>query len=377
MKRQLVAIAASASLIGGCAGLPDVKVGHYLPQGALSASVVRTIGCATRPNVQTGQSEKKLFAAATATMKMSYERDPNGYRSTSIKQFGSGGKSATLGFTYYDDGRLKGMNSTSTGSGQEITEAAVKLTGIVLGIAGVGLAAADSPACLLVAEQSAKDAPLTLSYTFSEAFTDPAWASGTARELQFKPSQSNPNFSLDINPALPTLCAVVGPVTKLEALVQPVEGNADAATSISLRQPAAVAVQIVQENGDAFLKRRHNMADISPTHPCGDNPEVLTAGVVLVPQLGNAYYLPIPKGAFFGSTAFEMSLAESGSLTGVKYGNTGGGAAALSAGSAVAGMFTPDDAATRAGKKKSDADLIYQQQRLVSCQMTPATCPKE
>lgn len=376
MNRSIYAIVACASLLGGCAKLPDVKIGHYLPQGVFSASVVRTVGCATRQN-RAGPPEKKLFAAATASMKMAFSRDPDGYKSISIKQFGSDGKSATLGFTYYDDGRLKGMNSTVTGNGQEIVEAAVKLVGIVLGITGPGVSSDDTPACLLIAEQAPKDFIITMTYSLSEPFDPAIWTQGKAQELKFDASPSNPSFSLDIDSALPTLCALIGPVNQVEPLAGPVTGNGNATTSLALRQPAEVRVQIVQESGAAFLARRRSMADINAAHPCGTKPELLSAGVIQVPQLGKTYNLPIPKGALFGTSQFEMSLGESGALTSVKYGNTSGAPATLSSAGAIAGMFIPDDASVRAGKKKADADLIYQQQRLVRCQMDPTTCPKE
>jgi hypothetical protein len=107
----------------GCASVPDVTVNYYLPRGVLQTTVVRTIACDVQNNV---------FLASTVIAKPVYSRDPGSGKSLKLKDLNGAFANADVGLTFYEDGRLSGLNVTQTGQGGEILKSAVLLAGAVL-----------------------------------------------------------------------------------------------------------------------------------------------------------------------------------------------------------------------------------------------------
>ena len=86
------------------------------------------------------------------------------------------------------------------------------------------------------------------------------------------------------------------------------------------------------------------------------------------------YDLPIPKAKFFGSAKFVLALSNYGSINKLGYATTGASDAADAAGSlgsAIGGSLKKSTQAEQASEVQAQADLIYQQQRLLQCRPTP------
>jgi len=77
-----------------------------------------------------------------------------------------------------------------------------------------------------------------------------------------------------------------------------------------------------------------------------------------------------PSPAAFGKTAFGVGLSDYGSITSLHYGATNG---APDAAGAIA-KAQPKTAEDKANDIKGQADLIAQQQRLITCRVSPQTC---
>jgi hypothetical protein len=102
-------------------------------------------------------------------------------------------------------------------------------------------------------------------------------------------------------------------------------------------------------------------------------------GGARIPQFGRRYPLPIPGPRLFGETQFELALNEAGKVTKLRYSNNSDPAGALGAVNSLLETQKDPAAVTTADQAKTtqaEADLIYQQQRLLICQATPAACPK-
>ena len=90
------------------------------------------------------------------------------------------------------------------------------------------------------------------------------------------------------------------------------------------------------------------------------------------------YDLPIQEAPWFGSHEVELQLHESGKVTKLHYTGSPDAAGMLGALTEVRGAFDEPAVSTadQAKAVQAEADLIYQQQRLVTCQTNPASCPK-
>ena len=119
-RAAISALVISALALQGCATTPNATVGYYLPKVDVDVKVTETVGC-TKDGV--------IIANLTATSDTKYSADhaKGGYQTIAIRRLDGPLSDTTVGFDYYDDGRLKGFNSTSTGRGEEIIKSAIAL----------------------------------------------------------------------------------------------------------------------------------------------------------------------------------------------------------------------------------------------------------
>lgn len=360
-------LASFTILVAGCASTPDIVAGHYLPKGSVSLKAVRTVGCS-------GEGEKQRLHVATAvTATPTYSRDADQWDQIELASLSSRTANSNLTLSYTEDGRLKGVNSTSAGVGQEILQSGVKLAGILLNVAGLKSAEGDpAAACRLISEYAPKEKIVTLTYGLSENFLDDGKNPRVpAAPLPFS-ANTIPTKMEQIDGALPVLCAIMSqgeaplPVSQLRDTAAN-EKPQDNSARLTLRQPAPVMINVVQFEGAGPRDCASASGKSSEWRSIWD-------GAVQVPQLGKFYELPIPIAALFGENSFQLALSESGAITSIGYGLKSGIPAALGGAIALADPLQPSTAAERAAETKSEADLIFQQQRLIKCQQDPLKC---
>jgi hypothetical protein len=102
----------------GCAHLPDVKVGYYLPRTSAAVKVQRTIGCDAKDN---------LVVVDTVTVTTTHAADSTKFVAMDTSRLRGWLTESDLRFEYYDDGRLKAVNATTTGKGEDILKAALSV----------------------------------------------------------------------------------------------------------------------------------------------------------------------------------------------------------------------------------------------------------
>lgn len=367
----LIALIASI-LVSGCASIPDVSVRHFLPEGTLSLRTVRTVGCS-----KDLQGVETLHVASAVTALPSYASDLRASETIRLARLNGAGSNSNLTFGFFDDGRLRSINSTSEGVGQEIVASAIKVAGLVLGVPGPGLSGGFTQACALIREQQTDKAPVTITSEYRESFIPANYTTGTERWVVLPPNPADPTFTQLITGQLPLICARFGPVSTVAPAVVQHESSEPDIPHVRLRQPARVSVRVVQETVTAFRIRRENLGSYAETAPCGADIEVIWEGTMAVPQLGSSFDVPIPTTALFGKTNFQLALAESGTITSLGYGDSSGAPAVLTSAAGVISAFESDSAAIRAAAAQGEADLIYQQNRLVRCQMDRQNCPQE
>jgi hypothetical protein len=113
------------------------------------------------------------------------------------------------------------------------------------------------------------------------------------------------------------------------------------------------------------------LAMAGPKSFVGDLGEVWR-GTVNVPLSARQYKILMPNGSTFGTQKFVLQLADDGSIIEIHYTSSGG---ASDAGSALQSIYQAlPTSESKANDLSEKSDLIYQQQRLMTCQLTPAKC---
>jgi len=334
----------------GCASIPDVDYNYYLSKMNGVASVTQTVSC--------GQDMQSMTIVNTPSFTATYSADlsrgPYHIGIRDIEGTFSGFADSDVSFGFYDDGRLKSVNQSTTGQGEAAIKSIVNLGTTIVGLGGGRAAeAVPSPECEVVKSRSDPGKmSVSLSYKAEVNFPNspPASPSITVEPID----TSRELFSLlNKNGRLPKFQLWIGRATdggsRASEKLNDNAGPGGAYVNLTLQKVATVEVRITADQKSIWQ------------------------GNVPVPA-GQTYELPIPKAALFGGQKFSISLSEAGAITAIDYSKTSGVSGAANAGVAIGTALTPETTASKAADLKAQADLIAQQQRLHRCQTNPATC---
>lgn len=326
------------SVLSACASIPDVTYQYYPAKWSSSLTVTQTVACTP--------DKKQVIVLSTPTVATQYagdaSRPPLQLRIKDLQRWSA---DAEVSVTFTDDGRLKSINQSNTGQGEAVVKSAVTLL-TALGQAGVfftspdkGVPAAALPQCALI-ESWGGNKPITLTYRAA------------------------------IGPAQLGAEIVVPPSPDSQALYDQLQGVLPGyRVKVSAVSLAADRGSYTQESGDVVVEVQKTGIVLLDIFEQG-SAEALATAQVIVPA-PETYKLPIPKAALFGKQSFVLSLAESGAVTTLTYGKTVGAPAALNALYSAAATETP---ASEVANLKAEAELIIQQQRLVTCRARPVDC---
>lgn len=324
-------------LLAGCASMPDVEVGYYLPKAIVNVTVTQTAAC-TAGGVPVFTDDAAVSAE--------YVSDGT-RRSISLPQLGSGLTKADVTVELHSDGRLKSVNSKTTGQQAETLRAFVKAAqGSTT--SSVPLARDADGACKAIVAAVGEGKALTIVHRGTTTFDS------TAGPIDLAQSSVHATVHSAIRSVFGEVTATYK-VTAPRVLSSGTQGTNDGVL-LHLVEPAPAEITVVVHRGGATDKFQKSV-------------------VALVPQRGIAYTLPIQKAPWFGSNEFELALDASGRITKLRYSSNGDGAGAFGFLSDVASASgSKTESAT--DRAKREADEIYQQQRLILCQTTPKDCPK-
>lgn len=344
--RTFVFAGVAAVSLGACATTPAVEARYYFPKAESRVQVTQAIACDTE--------KKNLIFAHSGSVTTAYSADRDrkqvSFKLSDVSGSWANGDNA---FTYTDDGRLKTVNSSSTGKGEEIINAAIKLGGIALNLAGGGapLGAAEKPCDII--EKHGGGKPINLTYVGPFDYASP------------KSPKPDPSSS-DLYRRLAAAGATM-PTFAVDAVDKD-------------KAPTAAAYSAWDRNPDPTADSKvvplkltgHRLYEASLKVRNANGDEDLWRGDILVPE--GQYALPIPKAAFFGKQTFGIALSEAGTITSLSYGTESGTAAGMNSLSAIGSAIQGPDDATKAAAAKGSADLIAQLNRLAACRAKPDTC---
>ena len=334
------AVSVAATLLGGCATVPDIAYRYYPAQATALAKVTQSVDCTA--------DKKAVVVLNTPDLVTQYSTD---YSTKPFEiRFDQGradlaDNSAT--FSFFEDGRLKSINAESTGQGEEFLKSAISLIGALAPLGGGGAVTSQPlPECDVIAHWGG-DKPVTLNYQAVINFE-------SDDRVPLKPTADSEALYQLLSRRLPVLQAGV-------------ETRSDPWAGASY--PGAV------DGNDRYIwvrLRKVRTAKVKLTA----NGQTIWAGSAVVPMPGPAgdYSLPIPKAALFGKQNFALTLTGSGAIDTVTYGKTTGATAAVNVLTAGATALAPQTTVGQTADLKAQADLIVQQQRLTRCRAQPDQC---
>jgi len=330
---------AMAACLAACASVPDVEYSYYLPKSDTQLTLNQSIDCnAAKTNIVVVNS------GSVATV---YSADFDKQEKIRIKAIEGSFpifEDSDVGFGFYEDGRLKSVNQTTTGEAEAIIKSAISL------------AAAAAPFFALVDQ------------TLPECDTINKWGAGKPVTITFnsKIDGSTPTGvekSMDIAQGSAELYAELNatgrfPAPHMKITRAPINGagahyvgttpNAEL-VMLTLRKTAVETMEIAYKGTQVWT------------------------GNAVIPMAGT-YDLPIPKAALFGKQSFTLAIAESGAITSVDYLKNTGAAGALNAGTSIATAAAGETPAQKAADLKAKADEIAQAQRYARCLAQPDKC---
>jgi hypothetical protein len=321
----------------GCASTPPLVYKYYSARATAQVTVTQTIDC---------DADKHLVMLNTPSIASVYSSDRRG-KPLEFDATKLGGTFTDNDFTFawYDDGRMKSLNSAVTGQGEAIVKAATTLLAAVVGGAPPS---DDTAACKVVASRGGGKPVIIVYEKVLDDLTKPMGL--TALDISENYKGSHEALAKVITfPSLEVRVEVAS--TEDSVLVEPSASAGGSGTDgVPLTLAKTTVAMVTVTKGKIPIGKS---SIVAPT--------------------ANTYALSVPRGASFGKATFSVQLNEAGVPTQVSYGKTSGVAAALNSATALDATLSPSDAA-KASALKAQADVIAQTARLANCQAKPAEC---
>lgn len=343
--KTIISLVSATALLGGCVTIPMADYKYRQAKGKVSITVVESIDC-------TADGKCLVVVLSTPIVTTEYSADEKADDLVArVSATRTGGSNSDATFTWYNDGRLKSVNTVSSGQGEAILKSIVGLAGAALSIVGAGSSSGqDAKECAAV-KKYGKDKPVSITWTKTLDLIDPG---APTRELRGNLEAGTVAMLNEINATnkLPQLQFRLAFGKPLDLVDLSPQKDLKGYVRLPL-QPVETATLELQSDGN-----------------------VIWSGQLVVPLRApndQSYGLLIPKGKWFGKGTFAVSLSEAGAVTSVQYAKESATAGAIAAATGVLALPGSTIAAD-AADQKAKADLIAQTQRLARCRAQPDKC---
>lgn len=376
---KVLASASVLALLSGCASVPSVSQPYFFPEGRADIVVTQTLGCMVTDTTKPTDPGNKPLVRSAATASVTYSYVPN-YASAkkhalNVSDIDRLLSDSDVAISLTDDGRLSTINSNNTGEASAIVKSIISVAAVFTGIKPLAPQDQQITYCQSIIQYgTAVDVTkqpglytLMLSYKQrllfpqGDTITDAngiLYAVGDSVPIPLDPG-STP-FKTDAK-LFPAFSFTVTAANNKD--IQPAwTDNKQAGPYIEVPTMMLLA-----------LKMSGPVADLSQIGDFwNDN---------LLAPTDTAVNIPLPTAPWFGklNATLQFSGSGSGLVNKVEYNKTNGLADLFSSGSQIVNQaFPPAPALQTTAQKAADvqaqADLIYQQQRLISCQLDPTNC---
>ncbi|HTW35796.1 MAG TPA: hypothetical protein VMD53_14355 [Rhizomicrobium sp.] len=367
--------------------MPSETLTYYFPMAETNVVVTETVGCDAKSTM--------LVSASSVVAATTYSRDSRPSAKTAkidYSQYGGPFSDADLALSLTSDGRLSGINSTTAGSLGSTIASATTLATTIASVAALYNATvpgkpskveAIKDACKAIADYAhAKSADgsgklVTLTYTVNVLYAN--GGSQLTIDEQNNPAgdKLNDDGSIDLMPD-PDSVGIHERIPQIEGMYHLSLTGTNSIGSIAswsgydTWDPARDAKDAPYGYTPIELnKTRPVVLNVMGPDSTIEKSVLIWAGPVSVPTTDH-YPLLVPNGTLFGSQNFTLSLSDDGGIAKLEYSTKSSSSDLVSAGNAIAGAVPTN--AMKASSIQAQADLIYQQQRLVICKTTPASC---
>ncbi|GAB3104519.1 hypothetical protein [Lysobacter terrae] len=277
-----------------------VTLGYYHPKAVPDITVTRTFTC----------KGGVITEVVNSDVTNKFEADRSDWEEFPLKALEGQMADADITFGYRDDGRLKSINSTSTGQGGEILKSVITMVTSLK--ASVFRDGREVPDVKKTADACAEIQNLNEGKAVTIGYSDKLTLDG-------KPQ------TLSVN-----------------------------------RESEVAAATLSDYIGEVEVRSQSCLGELVGIH------------YIDVPQFGTEYPLPIPVARVFGKQTFALELAESGMITKLQYATEKGTNQAM--GVANAAIPKESSAAERAKSANDQADEIAANIRLAKCLADPPKC---
>ena len=331
-----MALVVMIGLLSGCASTPNVIYSYYPSDSNSIVTVTQTVDC--------NSAKTDIVVASSASVNTvyfaDYTKEPY---SIEINKLDGTFADSDFTFNFFDDGRLKSINGSTTGQGETILKSAIAL-GTAVAVLGGGAPAAPKaiPECDTISKWGGGK-PVTLNFT---------------KKIDYKKDTDGLPHNLE-------------PVPDSAGLYSKLSGKLHK-PQVTVMPPHAIKRSAyANDKSDNIVPL--NLQDTENIKLDVSASGLISSYTITIPGK-NTFTLPIPKAALFGKQSFALTLSEAGAITQIEYGKTTGAAGPLNIATSAATSAAPESDATKAAEVKGKADLIVQQQRLVHCLSDPAKC---
>lgn len=347
--------------LGACASTPDISVRYYLPKSEAAATVTRTLTC---------NAANHMFLATSADVTISHVADLDAPVSVDLGDFDGTFSNTGFELNLTEDGRLSGINATSDGQAGETIRSALELVSSFIPFARSETFMEE---CEIIngRQKTDKGVPVRTA-TLSIVYRGTIDLSNTGLQNLTRVTQlpseyapvlaKLPNMQAKVTPQGTTIPTVgIGPIAKGTTTWPNQVAAQTKYPEIKLRQPQRFSVQLSTVNTAGSLSYFQS-ANIYQETISGTKAKQ------------DPYILLLPKAAAFGETSFELSVADSGAVTELNYGQESGGSELFDLGGTIVDTLSGDSVSEQLNEVRAQADLIAQQARLVRCQANPTEC---
>lgn len=371
----ILAALSSVPILIACASTPNVDLQYYHAKTEIDVEVTRTLAC----------QGNELVEASVAEITTKHIADRSNPASINPAKLAGWFADSNMTLELHPDGRLKGINTSSTGKGGEIIKSAASLATSLAGLAFDGGGAPDMkdvcdaiaqlnpPALKKDGDGAAKSKHPTAIIIYEGKMTvEPK----KHQSAQLKPSAKSIPTRTKLNDILTgrySLDDYIGTLSlylSIKNLAEEEPCNAqreriiiECPTPHNLATPPHLELQKTQI-GTTYIEA-DNGKGYNVTLSEGE--DIIVAGT-------EPYYLPIPKAKLFGGNEFELAIDESGAVTKVGYKTTSGANAAIGAGSTIQSATSGSTYLEKAAAAKAKADLLAHERRIAVCQTSPEDC---
>lgn len=326
------------AVLGGCASIPDTTVTYYLPQSVTVITVQHAIAC--------NAALSSFSVASTPVAVTTASADTAAPATLPTKAFKNAFGSSDLVLTLRDDGRIAGITSESTGAGKEVVKLVLDMAaGPAADDEGKAQQFTPEDVCKLVNKYGNDD---VITFSESTSITAPARSDAT-----FAPDLNTQLFRTRFGalaPLLPKSTLRLGESKHVHQF-PPFDDTAGPAIKLRGTDRVPVTVRVRAFNEQALVYK----ADLTV-------PSAQLVGV------------PIPGTPVFGTSNFELEVAEVGTVTKLRYGAKDGATDGLGAAAGLLAAARGPSVSEQVADVNAQADLIVATQRLAQCRVKPTEC---